>query len=226
MFYIVVALRNYNRDTHTNWNTKLCQQPKYQDIYHLIVLPTYNESLEVLRTSFNGLKSSTFDPKKMIVVLAGEERGGEGFVQRAGEIKKEFGDHFYKLLITIHPDNISGEIKGKGANANYAGHQVQKFIDEQKIPYENVIVSYFDSDTIAHPQYFSYLTYKYLTHPNPTRASYQPVVIYSNNIWDAPAINRISAFSTTFWLLSELVRPDRLFTFSSHSMSFKALVDV
>ena len=37
---------------------------------------------------------------------------------------------------------------------------------------------------------------------------------------------RIVAFSTAFWLLAELMRPDRLYTFSSHAMSFKALVDV
>lgn len=34
------------------------------------------------------------------------------------------------------------------------------------------------------------------------------------------------AFGTTFWMLSELTRPQRLWTFSSHCMSLQALVDV
>jgi len=63
-------------------------------------------------------------------------------------------------------------------------------------------------------------------HPNPTRTAFQPVVLYNNNIWDAPLVTRIAAFGTTFWLMTDLARPDRLFTFSSHSMSLKALVDV
>ncbi|MBI4276287.1 hypothetical protein HY629_00410, partial [Candidatus Uhrbacteria bacterium] len=108
----------------------------------------------------------------------------------------------------------------------YAGHEAQKRIDTLKIPYEQVIVSAFDVDTVVHPQYFAYLTYRYMTHPNPTRTSFQPVALYNNNMWDSQAIVRVASFGTTFWLMTELARPDRLFTFSSHSMSFQALVDV
>jgi hypothetical protein len=117
-------------------------------------------------------------------------------------------------------------MKGKGANAHWAGHQAHPIIEALGVPYEKIIVSYFDSDTVVHPKYFSHLQYKYMTHPNPTRASYQPVALYSNNIWESNAPMRIVAFSTVFWLLAELMRPDRLYTFSSHSMSYRALYDV
>jgi len=70
------------------------------------------------------------------------------------------------------------------------------------------------------------LTYKYLTHPNPTHASYQPLVLYNNNVWQSNPIIRVVACATTFWLLTDMSRSERLLTFSSHSMPFKMIMDV
>lgn len=226
IFYFLVAWKQYQTETKTDWLKEISTLPGHEKLYHLIFLPTAKESIDVLRTTFLGLKNSEYDKKKMMVVLAGEGRFEEHFKENAAAIEKEFGQDFYRLIVTVHPDNVPGEIKGKGANAHYAGHESQKIIDSLNIPYENIVVSYFDCDTVVHPRYFACLAAKYLKHPNPTHASFQPMVLYSNNIWDAPGVARVAAFSTTFWLMSELVRPDRLFTFSSHSMSFKALVDV
>jgi hypothetical protein len=91
---------------------------------------------------------------------------------------------------------------------------------------DDIVVSAFDIDTIAHPHYFAYLTYLYCTVENPTRSSYQPIALFSNNIWTANAPVRIGAFGTTFWLFGELARSERLWTFSSHSMPWTMLKDV
>jgi hypothetical protein len=98
--------------------------------------------------------------------------------------------------------------------------------DYPEIHPEHIIVSAFDVDTIAHPSYFSCLTYLYCTVPEPQRSSFQPVALYSNNIWDAKAPVRVAAFGTSFWLMGELSRPERLWTFSSHSMPWTMLKDV
>ena len=99
-------------------------------------------------------------------------------------------------------------------------------IDPLKIPYENIITSSFDIDTCVFSKYFSCLTYHFLTTENPTKSSYQPIPLYINNIWQAPFFSRIFAFSATFWQMMCQERPEILLTFSSHSMSFKSLVDV
>jgi len=227
VIFVTAAWRKHRGALDVDWEAELKKMPEAARLRHLVFLPTYKEDLEILRATFRSLIVAKADPKTMIVVLAGEERAGrEAFLERAEAIRREFGDRFLRLIVTVHPADIVGEIAGKGSNLHYAGPIARAAVDELGIPYEDVIVSTFDVDTIAHPQYFAHLAKTYLETPDRLRASYQPVVLYSNNIWDAPAVIRISAFGTTFWLLSELVRPDRLFTFSSHSMPFQALVDV
>ncbi len=227
VIFLTISWRRHRGAVDIDWEAELKKTAGWERLRHLVFLPTYKEDIEILRATFRSLSTAKVDPKTMIVVLAGEERAGrEAFLARAEAIRAEFGDRFLRMIVTVHPSDTVGDIAGKGSNLHYAGPFAQKAVDELGLAYEDVIVSTFDVDTIAHPQYFAHLAKTYLDTPDRTHASYQPVVLYSNNIWDAPAIVRIAAFGTTFWLLSELVRPDRLFTFSSHSMPFKALVDV
>jgi hypothetical protein len=162
----------------------------------------------------------------MIVVLAMEERVGQSAHEKAKIIEKEFGYYFRKFFVSFHPD-IEGELKGKGANQAYAGKLVKKeIIDKEGIDYDKILVSVFDIDTVASYNYFFCLTYKFLTVENPYRASYQPIPVYHNNIWQAPFFARVSSASNTFWQMMQQIRPEKLATYSSHSMTFRALVDI
>lgn len=234
-FYIVVfvliAFSRFRKTEQIPWQDKLTETPelaaRVQTKKHLVVIPTYDDPLPLLRTTIGALTGVKYPIKgHMIVVLAGEEREGGVFTEKARTLKEEFSAAFLDFLITVHPKNIPGEIAGKGSNIHWAGKKAQEWIDTQGFFYENVIVSSFDSDTIAHPQYFAYLTYTYCTIANPVQRSYQPIPIFSNNAWDSHALMRIVSAGTTFWLLGETLRPERMLTFSSHSMSFQALVDV
>ncbi|MFH1145737.1 MAG: glycosyltransferase family 2 protein [bacterium] len=224
--YLVISWKRYRGNMKIDWLKKLDLLPGWQKYYHVLFLPTYKEPYEVLEQTFESLAKVNYPLDKFIVVLAGEERDKDNFEMISRRIKEKYGHLFYRLLITLHPKDISGEIAGKGSNNHYAGQQAQKLVDELNIPYENVIVSTFDIDTQPHPQYFAYLTAVFMTTRNPTRASYQPVAVYNNNLWESNFITRLVSNSTTFWLLTDLARPERLLTFSSHSMSFKALTDV
>jgi len=226
IFFVNLSFIKYKKVIKENWLAKVQALPNWERIYHVIYLPTAGEPLKVLEDTFQSLLNSSFPAKKMIVVLGGEARLGDDFPPKAEAIKQKFSGKFFRIFTTLHPDGLPDEMKGKGANAHWMGITSKKEIDALNIPYENLIVSYFDSDTCVHAEYFSYLTYKFLTHPTPLRVSYQPAVLYNNNIWDAPAAMRVTAFGTIFWLLTELMRPERMYTFSSHSMSFQALVDV
>ena len=223
------SYKKMDKNLKTNWLEKLDSLPvtTWPDIYHLIIFPVYKEDVGVIRSTFETLVASKYPLDKFIVVLATEERVGQSAQEKAKEVEKEFGHKFFKFLITTHPDNIVGELAGKGSNETWAGRIAKKeIIDSLQIPYKNVIVSSFDIDTQVYDQYFGCLTYHYLTCKNPIRSSFQPVPIYNNNIWDAPAISRVLALGATFWHMIQQERPERMSTFSSHSMSFQALVEM
>lgn len=199
----------------------------WQDIYHLVILPMYQEPLEVVRNSFLSLSKIHYPLEKLIVVLATEERAGDGAAKIASEVDKEFGPAFFRFLITKHPADIAGEIAGKGSNDLWAIKKAkEKIVDELKISYENIIVSVLDVDTAVRPDFFGCLTHAYLSSDRPLRSSFQPIPIFTNNIWAAPAFARVFAFSTTFWQMIQQSRPERLITFSSQSIGFKPLSEV
>ncbi len=213
----------------TDWLALLQNMPgsKWSSIYHLIIIPRYQEPPEIINEVFTSLLKIDYPKDKMIVVLTCEERVGKEAHTLGDNIERVFGGKFFKLLITYHPANLPGEIMGKGANDAWGTRKAkEEIIDPGNIPYENVIVSDFDADTCVYPKYFSCLTYRYLTTDSPTRSSFQPIPLYNNNIWQAPPVSRIFAFSATFWQMMCQERPEKLITFSSHSMSFRALVDV
>ncbi len=224
--YLVLAYRRFRSAQRIAWRQRLETLPGWNQIYHVVFLPTYGESEDVLRSSLHSLTQVDYPLDRLFVVLATEGREHDRIHPIAEQLQREFGQSFFHFTVTEHPANTPGEVAGKGANIAFAGRQIQKEIDRLGLPYDRILVSTFDADAIAHRQYFSYLTVSFLGHPNRLRTSYQPVPLFHNNVWDALALTRVVATSTTFWLLGETMRPDRLFTFSSHSMPWQALVDV
>jgi hypothetical protein len=87
-------------------------------------------------------------------------------------------------------------------------------------------VTTFDSDHRASKNYFAYLTYLYCTDPNRLHRSYQPIPMFYNNIWDAPAPMRVIATGNSFWTLMETMRPHRLRNFAAHAQSLAALIAI
>ena len=138
---------------------------------------------------------------------------------------ENYSGKFADLIFYTHPDNLPDEIPGKGSNIYWAEMEFKKYADARGWDYIDIIASVFDIDTMVHPEYFAHLAYLYCRHPRPDHSSFQPLTLYNNNLWQSPAVLRIMAFGTSFWMLFSLARRDNLITFSSHSMSFKAIMD-
>ena len=194
-------------------------------ITHCIIMPLYNESIEVIRPAIDALAKSDYDPKKILFVFSYEQRGGASSRDTAIQLEKEFKHSFGEYVTYMHPDGIVGELKGKGANISFAGKKILQNIKKRGIPTQDVIVTTLDCDHRVHPEYLSRLTYAYCTNPNRRHSSFQPLALFNNNIWDVPAPMRVIATSNSFWVMIESVRQGRLRNFASHAQSLDALED-
>ncbi len=199
---------------------------EWNNLLQVLVIPTSKEELAVLDESLAAVAQSTFPLKRMVFVLATEERFLDLACANAAALREKYAHLFREFVVTTHPANTPGEARVKGANVTYALRRVKELVDEWGVAYEDVVVSVFDADTQPSSEYFSCLAYQYLSSDKPTRTSYQPIPLYDNNIHDTSALMRVVAVGHSFWHMIESSRPERLCTFSSHSMSFRALVDV
>lgn len=223
---LILAYKKLKNALATDWWKKLqLLEPRWKDIYHVVMLPIYNEGPEIVNPSVEAVINAKYDLSKVILVIAVEERGGNEILEIATKLKEKYQHKIFKFLIVTHPDGIPGEVKGKGPNITYAAKRLKETVlDPLNIPYQNVIVSSIDSDAKIHPKFFAILTYQYMLTEHAETKLYQFVPMYHNNIWDAPAPMRVIAAGCSFWLLTETTRPERLRTFACYACSFHALV--
>ncbi len=200
--------------------------PKPSQIYHAIIVTMYNETLDVLTPTLESVVNSSFDNDHIILVLAYEERGGEQAELVAKTLERNYRNKFGEFILAKHPDGIKGEVVGKGGNITNAGKVLKEYVRKKKMRYSDVIVTTLDSDNRPHKVYFDQVAYEYIVHEDRKRLSYQPVSLFTNNIWDAPAVTRVVAQMNSFWNIISAMRPHTLRNFASHSQPLDALVEM
>lgn len=238
----IAKVRQKIREPGSSWKTRYSEKrhlaalervkrrsirfPHPKDIYHLVIIPFYQEGLSVLEPNLEALANVNYPLERMVVVLGVEERAGKEAQERAEILKNRYGKFFLHLEVSLHPEGIPEEAAVKGANSTHAARWAKGFFEARRIALDRILVSCFDSDTVVSPEYFACLTFNYLIHPERTHTSFQPIPVYHNNLWEAPPFARVLETGSSFLQLIEVTDPEHLVTFSSHSMSFQALVEV
>lgn len=197
---------------------------KPKEILHVVIIAAYNETREVMEPTVQAIMDSDYDTNQVIVVFAYEARDGAKAEPAVKELVEKYSNKFRHILAYKHP-LTEGEVRGKGGNITYAGRQVAKYLEERNIDPYRVIVTTLDADNRPHKYYLAALSYLYVIAPEPAHVSFQPVPMFTNNIWDAPAPMRVIATGNTFWNVVLSLRPHMIRNFSSHAQSMKALID-
>lgn len=193
-------------------------------LFQLVIVPMWKESYEVVAPTIQSLLDSHYNPEQIILVIAYEARGGEEPVKTAKRLLDDFGNKFLYATSFQHIDGPN-EVVGKGGNVTWAARQILPYFAKNKIDPKYVLVTTLDADNRPHLDYFAHLSYSYILTKDRKHHSYQPLAVYTNNIWDVPAPMRVLAVGNSFFTITQSVRPHLLRNFSSHAQSLDALIE-
>lgn len=214
---------------HLNNVSRIMSSPQRiqpSELFHAIIIATVNESQEVLEPTIQSVLASDYDSKKVIIVFAYEARAGNTSEARVQKLLEVYGGRFAHAMAVKHPSDLPGELIGKGGNITFAGRQLQVYLKSQSIDPARVVVTTLDADNRPHNQYLAALSYLYCIVPDPLRASYQPLPMFTNNIWDAPTLMRVIATGNNLFYIVQTQRPHLQRNFSAHAQSMQALIDM
>jgi cellulose synthase/poly-beta-1,6-N-acetylglucosamine synthase-like glycosyltransferase len=227
---IYIGYQRIEQAKGVNWRQRLKKDfpkdfPKY---YHLLILPTYKESLDVLRPTFEAIVASDYPAKKIFLAVGFEERDNPEKISACKKALREIAPKIGGVFITIHPFGLPGEVPGPGSNRNYIVRNATHELEKRGIVPENVFVTTLDADFVIHPRFLAGALHKYLSQPEEIRhkRTFTGVFLYHNNYWQASTPMRLVASGTAFWQLSEMVGSDKYINFSSLSINLKSLLEI
>ncbi len=205
-------------------NDKTKRKLKWNDIKHVMIIPNYNESIEVLSRSLTGFANQKQDVRKNIFVFLAMEERAPGAKERADKLVKKFKKYFGDMIVTFHPAGLPGEIIGKAANEAWAAKRAKEYLDKKNIDIKNVTITSCDADAQFHPHYFAALTCLFSTNKDRYLRFWQSPIFWYNNIHRVPFPIKMLGVIGHAIHLSDLQEPSRLiFNYSCYSLSFKLL---
>ncbi len=196
-----------------------------KELIQVVMVPLVSEPYNVVKATIESIASNNYDVKNQVILqICPEARARDKNSKTVERIRKEYQLKFKDLIVSEHPAGLPDELIGKGANIDWAAQELLIKLKKLKIKESNVMITTLDGDNLMHKQYLANLAYTYLINLDRDNASYQPLALYVNNIWDAPALMRIIAIGNSFYTLLQAGRPHLQRNFSSHSQSLTSLL--
>ncbi|TME48612.1 MAG: hypothetical protein E6I56_00745 [Chloroflexi bacterium] len=196
--------------------------PDPKSIVHAVLIPTYTEPYAILRETVRAIAEAEYPVENKVVAIITRESDRPGW-ENVARLQQEFGSRL-RAFLHIKDPLLPGIVVGKSAAMAYGGPVLRRELEAMGLDPQHVIVTDLDSDFRVHRQYFSYITYHYITDPGRLERIYQPIPMFHNNLWRVPFAVRIMASACTQWQMFLSSRPDRLVAFSSYSMSLQLVI--
>lgn len=194
---------------------------------HLLVLPTYKESVEILAPAFDAIANSDYPKKNIFIAVGFEAWDNPEKIKQTKAYLKKIEHKIGGIFTTVHQLQ-PGEVKGPGTNRNWMISNAVTEFRKRNIEPNQVFVTTLDADFVIHKEFLSGALHKYLSTPEDKRdkRTYTGSFLYYNNFWQAPAPMRLIASGTAFWQLAEMAGSDKYQNFSSLSINLQPLLEI
>ena len=199
-----IGLRKIKHWEMIDWHQKYLDENHlagvdWRDVHHLVIIPNYNESTEILTRTLEQLSIQRDAATQMSIILAMEE--SEPNSARKGQLlQRRFAKHFANVYYTVHPRGLIGEMQCKSANLAWAVNwYFEQVVRRHDLDIDNVVVTTMDADTLWHDNHFAALTYHFAISKDRYRTFWQAPIRYHGNIWQVnPLMRIINTYATAF----------------------------
>jgi hypothetical protein len=226
-----VGLRRIRQWENTDWQERYRRQRRahslqWDSIWHVVIIPNYKEDIGVLRQTLARLAESPM-AGRILPVLAMEARDPQA-ASTAVQLQHEFKESFPRVVTTLHPRGLSGELACKSANEAWAARHVKRvLLSELRLDIEQVVVTTIDADTLLHVRYFEALTCLYANAKNRHSTLWQAPIRYHSNVWKVnPALSIVQAYGSGWELAYLSGWWWQAMPISSYSISMKLIDEV
>jgi len=227
-----ISKQRRNMDIPT-WTSKLDNKEKrtlaekFNDLRHVVIVPTYREPLNVLRKTLNTLVAQTCAKDKVIVVIATEKNDKEA-IEKVEALIEEYSKNLLGLFYTVHEKISPAETDGKSSNVAWCARCVQHTILEKwnYVP-EQILVTVCDADTYFDEQFCECLSYTHAQNMEPYNCTYQSAENEFPNIWMVPTLVRVKAVVDSINMLGMLSSKYAVpYPYVCYSQSLRTIMDV
>lgn len=191
---------------------------------HFILMPNYKEPIHKIKQSIESLLQHESTLYDKYLVLAFEEREHEA-KDKEQELREIFKGAFKDILATYHVMQ-PGEIVGKASNQAYAARAITAYCRQKGIQSEDALVTVMDADSKLPANYFSYLSFKYLTDKDGKYHFFWAPVLLYNNFWKLAFFVRMQATLSSIRQLAILEHGEYLIQASTYTAPLWLLEEV
>ncbi len=176
-------------------------------VHHIVIVANFKEPEAVVARTLERLAEQPNARDTLTVVLAMEDT--EPGAQKKGEqLVAQFGSCFARVLVTVHPAHLFGEVPGKGSNQTWAARRAKEIlVGQMGMSLDSLTVTSCDADSLIHPGYFAEITRQFAADARRHERIWQAPFRFNTNIWAAPTPIRLLGFLNNLVQVSELANP-------------------